>query len=1232
MSLLLFAVGNTAWADDPFYSMTTSTGGTNNSYTGNCDVEINGITWNITGNSQMNPWRVGGKSLSGVDRTVYTKTAMGSAISKVELVVGTASGITVNSLKLTVASDANFSSLIEEVTATFAASSTISFEPTSVSSWDKNAYYKFTFNVTVSGNSNKFLQFSGVNFYAAESTDPTDTRTATTTTFPQSAYTFILGETFTSPVATLDPAAAGSVTYESSDDAVAEVDATNGELTLVAAGTATITATFTETEDYKGSQASYTLTVKEPAAVVTSLQALQEMATSTAQDVTLQLENIYVTAVKNAQAYITDGNYGALIYTNGHGLTAGQKFSGTLNVQTVLYRGQTEITGFSTTGLTITEEALTPQVKTIDQIAAANQSLLVTLENVTYDGSVLSDGTNSITPYTTFMSSLGLESGKTYNITGVVILYNTTLEIAPRDENDIVEVGGTALADPEIAYETSTYTITVGDDFTTPTLTNPYGLTVTYTGNNDDLASVDATTGELTFVSEATGSITVTATFAGDETYEAGTASYTLTVNAASVTPSGDDDEITYDFVGVTSTSYTEWSDKTGTSGVVYAGKTAGGTSTNHCVQMRSSGSDCGIVTTTSAGNVTKVTVEWNSATPSDRTLNIYGKNTAYSAASNLYDSSEQGELLGTIVCGTSTELEISGEYAYIGIRSSNNALYCDKITISWSTEPDERTATTVTLNPATTAYNVTLGDDFTAPTANVNDGTNVLIATLTYESSDPTVATVDAAGAVAILAAGTTTITAKFEGTTDYKPSKASYTLTVTAPASTIAAPVFSPAGGTYTEEQTVTITCATDGATILFSSKEDPRYSGFVYSEPLTISETETINAVAYYNGEYSEIVTAEYIINIIPAIPTGKGINSNYFVKVTDLSQIEDGDAVLIVNEENNKALSTTQQANNRKGTDFTWIPWTDGNIADYSEGLGYIEKFILVNAGSDYYYFYANGGVKDGYIYMAGASSNNYLKTQDNIDSNAKTSLNINAGNATIKFHGTGTKNWLRFNNSANLFSCYASGQQDVQLYVEVSKPEYKAVTIPQAATDGNGHYYKTLVAPYDMTTTGSNVKAYIVTVNAEQTEATFVEVTNIPAGTPVIVEASDYDTSYNLLKADDSATMNDVTANMLQVSKGNVTGDGKTILVLNKVDELGFYALREGTTLASGKCYIQLSGSSVKGFIGFHVEESTGIETVGVNTVDSAIYNLQGQRVTMPTRGIYVVNGKKVFIK
>ena len=150
-------------------------------------------------------------------------------------------------------------------------------------------------------------------------------------------------------------------------------------------------------------------------------------------------------------------------------------------------------------------------------------------------------------------------------------------------------------------------------------------------------------------------------------------------------------DELTRATTGVTSgsTTYTAWSDKTAISDAVYAGQSAGG---NNSIQLRSEYRNSGVITTTSGGKAKKVTVEWYSNTTSGRTINIYGKNSAYSEASDLYDNNNQGTLLGTIIKGTSTELTITGDYEYIGIRSSSGALYLDKVDIQWET-----TGTTLT-------------------------------------------------------------------------------------------------------------------------------------------------------------------------------------------------------------------------------------------------------------------------------------------------------------------------------------------------------------------------------------------------------------------------------------------------------------------------------------------------------------------------------------------------------
>lgn len=95
----------------------------------------------------------------------------------------------------------------------------------------------------------------------------------------------------------------------------------------------------------------------------------------------------------------------------------------------------------------------------------------------------------------------------------------------------------------------------------------------------------------------------------------------------------------------------------------------------------------------------------------------------------------------------------------------------------------------------------------------------------------------------------------------------KATFTVETTAQ-ETVATPTFSPVAGTYTNAQSVTIACATDGATIYYTTDgtEPSATNGTVYSEAIAVNETTTIKAIAVKNGmANSAVAEAEYIIDI-------------------------------------------------------------------------------------------------------------------------------------------------------------------------------------------------------------------------------------------------------------------------------------------------------------------------------------------------------------------------------
>ena len=104
----------------------------------------------------------------------------------------------------------------------------------------------------------------------------------------------------------------------------------------------------------------------------------------------------------------------------------------------------------------------------------------------------------------------------------------------------------------------------------------------------------------------------------------------------------------------------------------------------------------------------------------------------------------------------------------------------------------------------------------------------------------------------------------------------------------SNVATPTFSPAGGRYAEAQTVTINCATNGASIYYTlDGSTPSASSTPYTSALTISETKTVKAIAIKDGEQSAVATATYKIGASASDPSTKT-----FKLVTSTDDLEAG----------------------------------------------------------------------------------------------------------------------------------------------------------------------------------------------------------------------------------------------------------------------------------------------------------------------------------------------------
>jgi hypothetical protein len=119
------------------------------------------------------------------------------------------------------------------------------------------------------------------------------------------------------------------------------------------------------------------------------------------------------------------------------------------------------------------------------------------------------------------------------------------------------------------------------------------------------------------------------------------------------------------------------------------------------------------------------------------------------------------------------------------------------------------------------------------------------------------------------------------------------------------VATPTFTPAEGTYYEPQSVSISCATDGATICYTTDgTEPTENSLQYSVPLTISETTTLKAKAFKSGyTASAVATATYTIEEAPSVITiaeAHALANNEYAMVQGVVTFIDGRNVYVQDE--------------------------------------------------------------------------------------------------------------------------------------------------------------------------------------------------------------------------------------------------------------------------------------------------------------------------------------------
>ena len=344
-----------------------------------------------------------------------------------------------------------------------------------------------------------------------------------------------------------------------------------------------------------------------------------------------------------------------------------------------------------------------------------------------------------------------------------------------------------------------------------------------------------------------------------------------------------------------------------------------------------------------------------------------------------------------------------------------------------------------------------------------------------------------------------------------------------------------------------------------------------------------------------------------------PEGKGAGSSYyFVKVTSTKDITDGDYLIVYEGVTSKyafdgSLSTLDAVNN--GISVTI---NDDNTIAATEKLKSAVFTIDV----------ANGTLKSASEKYIGVSSYaNGLSQSEDPEAYSNSFAIDEDGNAVISIEIDGKTMTLRYNKASNQnrFRYYKSGQEPIQLYKYVEVAGENTFDIAVSAAGWRG-----LVTAVDATLP-ETLTAYTVTAYNEST-ATLTKVDAVKANTPYIVKGNKGTYTLTVAEEEVEAPEN----NLLQISTQN-TGNGIYVLY-NGASGVGFY-LWSGGSLGAGRVYLPAT-TNAREFIGLD-SETTGISTVNSEAkslFNGEFFNMAGQRVAKPAKGLYIVNGKKVVIK
>ena len=267
--------------------------------------------------------------------------------------------------------------------------------------------------------------------------------------------------------------------------------------------------------------------------------------------------------------------------------------------------------------------------------------------------------------------------------------------------------------------------------------------------------------------------------------------------------------------------------------------------------------------------------------------------------------------------------------------------------------------------------------------------------------------------------------------------------------------------------------------------------------------------------------------------------------------------------------------------------------------------------------------------------ADALQSGYTDTWDVYEQGVGGDQSAITGGFAISQHGTpANKMNRRWQSSANggtdYRMAYWTGGSDNGSTFTVSQSSLPNIGLNTV----NGKSYASFFVDYPVVVTSDNVKVYTGTVHNNSLDMEEAGDKIIPANVGVVLISETGATTAEISISDGAGTLE--SGSLTGTTTGqNITGSQSDYLVLGRDAEdktkVGFYR-PSGTQIPANKAYIYLGGGSVQGLAFNFDGATTDINSISATTDKQEIYDLSGRRVMKANKGLYIINGKKCFIK